>query len=397
MDGPLEGYRIVDLTAMVSGPIATMMLAEQGADVVKVEPPGQGDLVRAIGNARSGISPLFATSNRSKRSIAIDLKQSSGVELLKRLVSTADVFVQNFRPGTADRMGIGETVLREVAPNLIYVSISGFGEKGPYAQQRVYDPIIQARSGLAAMQRDRETGRPRMVRTILADKLTALTAAQAMTAALLARERTGEGQHVRLAMLDAMISFLWPEGMMQYTFVRDGDELGRKLPTLQIPELVFETSDGFITAATVSDREWEGFARAAQRPELVDDARFLTSTARLKNWDERLEVMGEVFSTDTTEHWLERLSAEQVPCAPILERHELLTDAQVAANELIEEIDHPQAGRIRHPRPAARFDRTPARVRGFAPMLGQHTDEVLAEIGITESELASLRAAGTVA
>jgi crotonobetainyl-CoA:carnitine CoA-transferase CaiB-like acyl-CoA transferase len=382
---------------MVSGPIATMMLAEQGADVVKVEPPGQGDLVRAIGNARSGITPLFATSNRSKRSIAIDLKQSSGVELLKRLVSTADVFVQNFRPGTADRMGIGETVLREVAPNLIYVSISGFGEKGPYAQQRVYDPIIQARSGLAAMQRDRETGRPRMVRTILADKLTALTAAQAMTAALLARERTGEGQHVRLAMLDAMISFLWPEGMMQYTFVRDGDELGRKSPTLQIPELVFETSDGFITAATVSDREWEGFARAAQRPELVEDARFLTSTARLKNWDERLEVMGEVFSTDTTEHWLERLSAEQVPCAPILERHELLTDAQVVANELIEEVDHPQAGRIRHTRPAARFDRTPARVRGFAPTLGQHTDEVLGEIGITEAELAALRAAGTVA
>ena len=397
MDGPLEGYRIIDLTAMVSGPIATMMLAEQGADVVKVEPPGQGDLVRSIGGARSGITPLFATSNRSKRSIVIDLKQSAGVELLKRLVSTADVFVQNFRPGTADRMGFGESVLRAVAPNLIYVSISGFGEKGPCAQQRVYDPIIQARSGLAAMQRDRETGRPRMVRTIIADKLTALTAAQAMTAALLARERTGEGQHVRIAMLDAMISFLWPEGMMQYTFVRDGDELGRQSRNLQIPELLFETSDSFITAGTVSDREWQGFARAAQRPELVEDARFATSTARMKNWDERLDVMGEVFRTDTTAHWLERLTAEQVPCAPILECHELLTDAQVAANELIEEVDHPQVGRIRHVRPAARFDRTAARVRGFAPTLGQHTDEVLAEIGLQESELAALRTAGTIA
>ncbi len=397
MDGPLEGYRIIDLTAMVSGPIATMMLAEQGADVVKVEPPGQGDLVRAIGGARSGITPLFATSNRSKRSIVIDLKQSAGVEILKRLVSTADVFVQNFRPGTADRMGIGESVLRAVAPNLIYVSISGFGEKGPCAQQRVYDPIIQARSGLAAMQRDRETGRPRLVRTIIADKLTALTAAQAMTAALLARERTGEGQHVRIAMLDAMISFLWPEGMMQYTFVRDGDELGRQSRNSQIPELLFETSDGFITAGTVSDREWQGFARAAQRPELVEDARFATSTARMKNWDERLDVMGEVFRTDTTAHWLERLTAEQVPCAPILECHELLTDPQIAANELIEEVDHPQVGRIRHIRPAARFDRTAARVRGFAPTLGQHTDEVLAEIGLQESELAALRTAGTIA
>ncbi|MCH7643787.1 MAG: CoA transferase [Myxococcales bacterium] len=397
MDGPLEGTRIVDLTALVSGPIATMMLAEQGADVIKVEPPGQGDLVRAIGNARSGISPLFATSNRSKRSIVIDLKQAAGVELLKRLVSTADVFVQNFRPGTADRMGFGESVLRAMVSDLIYVSISGFGETGPCAQQRVYDPIIQARSGFAAIQRDRETGRPRMVRTIMADKLTALTAAQAMTAALLARERTGEGQHVRIAMLDAMVSFLWPEGMMDYTFVRDGDELGRQSREPQLRDLVFETSDGFITAATVSDREWEGFARAVQRPELVDDPRFVAGTVRIENWDERLDLMEEVFRTDTTAHWLDRLSAEQVPCAPILERHELLTDAQIAANELIEEVDHPQVGRIRHIRPAARFDRTAARVRGFAPTLGQHTDEVLAEIGLEEPELAALRATGTIA
>jgi crotonobetainyl-CoA:carnitine CoA-transferase CaiB-like acyl-CoA transferase len=397
MDGPLEGYRIVDLTAMISGPIATMMLAEQGADVVKVEPPGQGDLVRAIGRARSGISALFATSNRSKRSIVIDLKQSAGVELLKRLVATADVFVQNFRPGTADRMGIGESALRAVTPNLIYVSISGFGEKGPCATQRAYDPIIQARSGFCFVQRDRETGRPRMVRTAVADKLTGLTAAQAMTAALLARERTGEGQHVRLAMLDATVSFLWPEGMMEYTFVRDGDELGRESRKPHLRELIFETSDGFITAGTVSDREWEGFARAVQRLELVDAPRFATSAARVENWDERLDLMGEVFRTDTTAHWLERLGAEQVPCAPILECHELLTDAQIAANELIEEVDHPQAGRIRHTRPAARFDRTAARIRGFAPTLGQHTDEILAEIGLQESELAALRATDTIA
>jgi crotonobetainyl-CoA:carnitine CoA-transferase CaiB-like acyl-CoA transferase len=305
--------------------------------------------------------------------------------------------VQNFRPGTADRMGIGESALRALSPDLIYVSISGFGEKGPYAKQRVYDPVIQARSGLAAIQRDRDTGRPRMVRTAIADKVTGLTAAQAMTAALLARERTGEGQHVRLAMLDAMVSFLWPEGMMQYTFVRDGDELGPQSGNPHIQELLFETSDGFITAGTMSDREWEGFARAVQRLELIDAPRFATSAARVENWDERLDLMGEVFRTDTTAHWLERLGAEQVPCAPILECHELLTDAQIAANELIEEVDHPQAGRIRHTRPAARFDRTAARIRGFAPTLGQHTDEVLTEIGLEAPELAALRAAGTIA
>jgi crotonobetainyl-CoA:carnitine CoA-transferase CaiB-like acyl-CoA transferase len=198
-------------------------------------------------------------------------------------------------------------------------------------------------------------------------------------------------------MLDAMISFLWPEGMMQYTFVRDGDELGRQSDNPHLRELLFETSDGFITAGTMSDREWEGFARAAQRLELIDDPLFATSAARVENWDERLDLMGEVFRTDTTAHWLERLGAEQVPCAPILECHELLTDAQIAANELIEEVDHPQVGRIRHTRPAARFDRTPARIRGFAPTLGQHTDEVLAEIGLQEPELAALRAKGTIA
>ena len=227
MDGPLEGYRIVDLTAMVSGPIATMMLAEQGADVVKVEPPGQGDLVRAIGHAKSGISPLFATSNRSKRSIVIDLKQSAGVELLKRLVSTADVFVQNFRPGTADRMGIGESVLRAVTPDLIYVSISGFGEKGPYAQQRVYDPIIQARSGLAAVQRDRETGRPRMVRTAVADKLTATHGRAGDDGGLVGARanRRGPARSTRHARCDGFLSLARSDDAV-HVRVRDGRRAG---------------------------------------------------------------------------------------------------------------------------------------------------------------------------
>ncbi|MBW2494631.1 MAG: CoA transferase [Deltaproteobacteria bacterium] len=184
--------------------------------------------------------------------------------------------------------------------------------------------------------------------------------------------------------------------MLHYTFARDGDEFGRRDHKSPIRDLVFETSDGFITAGTVSDAEWAGFARAAQRPDLIGDPRFATGTARVENWDERLELMSEILRGESTAHWLERLDAEQVPCAPILECHELLTDAQIAANGLIEEIDHPQAGRIRHVRPAARFDRTAARVRGFAPTLGQHTDEVLAEIGIGEAEITSLRAAGTV-
>jgi len=382
---------------MISGPIATMILADQGADVVKVEPPGVGDLVRGIGHSKAGISPLFATANRNKRSVVIDLKQPRGVALLGRLVATADVFVQNFRPGAAERMGIGEAALRAARPDLLYVSISGFGETGPYAGKRVYDPVIQGLSGLASIQGDRATGRPRMVRTVVPDKLTAMTAAQAITAGLLARERTGQGQHIRLAMLDAMISFLWPEAMMRYTFVRDEPATPAPTRTPQVRDLVFETADGFMTAGTVSDREWAGFARAAGRPEWIDDPRFSTGTARVANWDERLGLMQEVLRTGTTANWIERLDAEQVPCGPILTRAELLTDPQIAANGLIVETDHPQVGRIRQTRPAARFAATPAEIRTPAPTLGEHTDEVLAEIGVADSERDDLRAAGTIA
>jgi crotonobetainyl-CoA:carnitine CoA-transferase CaiB-like acyl-CoA transferase len=235
--------------------------------------------------------------------------------------ATADVFVQNFRPGTVDRLGIGEPVMREVKPNLIYVSISGVGETGPYSGKRFYDPVIQALSGLASIQRDRATGRPQMVRTVVPDKLTGVTAAQAITAALLARERTGEGQHVRLAMLDAMVSFLWPEGMMDHTFI--GDD-AKKRPRRGAPlrDLVFETTDGFITVATVSDAEWAGFARATGHPELIEDPRFKTGTGRVVNWDERLELMADVLGKGTSADWISRLDSEQVPCAPILARRD---------------------------------------------------------------------------
>jgi crotonobetainyl-CoA:carnitine CoA-transferase CaiB-like acyl-CoA transferase len=393
MAGPLHGLRIVDVTSMISGPLATMLLGDQGADVIKIEPPVTGDLVRGIGSARAGIAPIFATSNRNKRSVVINLKEPRGVELLKRLVGGADAFVQNFRPGAADRMGIGESVLREVKPDLVYVSISGFGERGPYRHKRVYDPVIQALSGLASIQGDRVTGRPRMVRTIVPDKLTAMTAAQAITAALLSRERTGEGQHVRLAMLDSMISFLWPEGMARYTFVDQERTAPRRAQTL---DLVFETQDGYITAGAVSDREWAGLARAAGHPEWIDDPRFKTTADRLVNWDGRLGLMADALKTRTSSEWLERLEAEDVPCAPILRRKDLLTHPQIVENELIVETDHPHVGRVRQTRPAARFEGMPAEIRLQAPLLGEHTDEILAEAGIRSSEIADLRAAAIV-
>jgi crotonobetainyl-CoA:carnitine CoA-transferase CaiB-like acyl-CoA transferase len=392
MPGPLAGYRIVDVTQMISGPMATMLLADQGADVIKVEPPGIGDLTRALGGPR-GMSPTFSVVNRNKRSVVINLKDRRGIELLEQLVAGADLFVQNFRPGVAEQMGIGEAALRRIKPNLVYVSISGFGESGPYVHKRVYDPVIQALSGLASIQGDPASGRPRMMRLIIPDKVTALTAAQAMTAALLARERTGEGQHVRLAMLDAVISFLWPEAMAAYTFIGAKNVVTRA----HARDLIFATVDGYITVGVVSDAEWLGLTRALERPEWLDDPRFKTPAGRVKHADARLELTAEVLQTRTSAEWLARLDAEQVPCAPILSRTDLFTDPQIAANALIVESDHPHAGRMRQARPAARFDGTPAELRSPAPLLGAHTDEVLTELGVSSEQLAALRTAGAVA
>ena len=393
MAGPFDGVRIVDATQMISGPMATMVLADQGADVVKVEPPEGGDLTRALGGAHRGMAPIFATTNRNKRSVVIDLKQPRGVELLGRLVERADVFVQNFRPGTAERMGIGEAALRARRPDLVYVSISGFGETGPYAGRRVYDPVIQALSGLADIQRDGETGRPRMLRLIVPDKVTALTAAQAISAALFARERTGAGQHVRLAMLDALIAFMWPEGMARHTFL--GRDVGVSRPP-NVRDLVFETEDGWITAGAVSNAEWEGLTRALGHPEWQEDARFATPAGRVKHADARLELTAGVLRGGRSADWIARLEAEGVPCAPILSREEIPDDPQVRENDLIVESVHPVAGPMREPRPAVRFARTPSELRRPAPQLGEHTDEVMAEIGLTDEERAVFRSAGAL-
>jgi crotonobetainyl-CoA:carnitine CoA-transferase CaiB-like acyl-CoA transferase len=384
MTGPLQGVRVVDLTSMISGPIATMMLADQGADVIKVEPPG-GDLVRHLGPNRHGLTATFLSANRSKRSLALDLKTPEGMAVLEKLIVSADVFVQNFRPGAIERMGLGEAAVRKLRPDIVYVSISGFGETGPYAHKRVYDPVIQALSGLAAIQRDGETGRPRMVRTIVPDKTTAVTAAQAITAALFCRERTGEGQHVKLAMLDTMIAYLWPEGMTGYTFV--GREVTASRAQLA-QDLIFATSDGYVTAGAVSDAEWQGMCRALERPQWLEDARFRTAQDRVVNVRERLALTAEVLATRSSAEWLARLDAEGVPCAPVLERHEVFEHEQARINETVGEYEHPVAGRIRQPRPAARFDRTPAGIQRPAPVLGEHSREIVTELGLDADALA---------
>jgi len=276
-------------------------------------------------------------------------------------------------------MGIGEDDLRKIKPDLIYVSITGFGETGPYAGKRVYDPVVQALSGLATIQGNRGVGRPRMMRLIIPDKVTAITAAQAITAALLSRERTGEGQHVRLSMIDATIALSWPEGFAGHTFV--GEEADHPRNALA-QDLVFETADGWMTAGAVSDSEWQGLTRALEHPEWLEDERFKTAGGRVAYAKERLDQTADVLKSRSTSEWLKRLDAEQVPCAPILPLSEVIRHPQVVESELIFETDHPVAGRIRQARAAARFDKTPTHLDRPAPTHGQHTDEILKELGI---------------
>ena len=391
-EGPLSGIRVIDLTSMISGPVATMMLADQGADVIKVDSLA-GDLVRGAGPNRSGITSTFISSNRSKRGLALNLKTPEGAEILRDLLRTADVLVQNFRPGTIERMGFGEAAVRALRDDIIYVSISGFGDVGPFAHQRVYDPVIQALSGLAAIQADGQTGRPKMIRTIIPDKTTAVTAAQAITAALFARERTRKGQHVKLAMLDTMVSYLWPEGMSGMTLV--GREVKAQRAQLS-PDLIFATEDGYITAGAVSDVEWKGLCKALDREEWLEDERFLTVNDRAVNATLRLEMTAEVLATNSSEFWLARLDTQGVPCAPVLTREDVLTHPQIEANGLLSEYEHPIAGRIRQPRPAALFDQTPAAIRRHAPGLGEHNAEVLEELGYNEQRRQQLIDAGVI-
>ena len=393
MPGPLHGYRIVDLTSNVSGPLATMILADQGADVIKIEAPDGGDATRAGGNRRAGFTASFLNNNRNKRSIALDLKKPAALQVLMRLIAGADVFVQNFRPGVAERLGVGEDAVRAVSPNIVYVSISGFGEVGPYAAKPAYDPVIQGFSGLATVQAGSDEARPRLLRTILPDKLTAITASQAISAALLARERTGEGQHVRLSMLEAVVAFLWSSDMGSQTFV--GDEPARQ-EAASAHDLIYDTADGYMTVAALTDRQWAGLAQVVGHPEWVDDERFKTSALRQKNIDARLELTQQALLPRPAAEWLERLTAAQVPCGPVLTRNQVIRHPQVEALGLVVETQHKKAGRLRQARAVARFSKTPAEIRYGAPTLGEHTEEILQETGYSAADIAGLRAAGAI-
>ena len=387
---PLAGFRVLDFTSMVSGPVAGAMLAEQGAEVIKVEPP-QGEQMRRGGSAHNGIPAIFYSCNRGKKSLCIDLKTEEGIGIVLDLFAASDVVLQNFRPGVVDRMGIGYEAARSRNRKIVYVSISGFGQKGPYAHQRVYDPVIQALSGATDIQADRITQEPAMMRTVVADKVTSLTAAQAVSSALLQRERTDEGQHVDISMLDATLAFFWPGAMASFTYAeKESDPKQHQWSR----DLIFETRDGFITAGAISESEWQGLCRALNRENLLEDPRFATPQVRAQHAEERLQEMAEAIGEFTSQEILERLDAHQVPSAPILTRKELLDHEQLQVNDSIQFVEVEGFGEVRQATPAARFGNKPVQLTEPAPQLGEHTVEVLESLGYSGDSIDSLIEAG---
>jgi len=390
--GPLNGVRVVDFTSIYSGPIATAILGDQGADVIKIE-PAEGDLMRRGMPQRGGVGASFAMMNRNKRSMVIDPRPDSGREILRTLIESADVVVENFRPGVMDRLGLGYDSLAELNPGLIFVSINGVGSTGPYAKRRVYDAVIQAVSGIAALQADPDAGRPQMVNTLICDKITSINAAQVISAALFARERSGRGQRIELSMLDAALNFIWPDGMFNYSFI--GDDVSQ-VPNLDHSIFVRQTADGYVAVMPVKAAEFEGTFKALGIGDLWGDPRFETPAARRENVDQLRAILDDAYLKFSTEEICERLEANDVPFAEINGREDVVDDPQVVAMGALQEFDHHLGGPMRQPRPQGRFHGTPAGLHRSSPGLGEHTDEVLAECGLNSAEIEALRSAGIV-
>lgn len=391
--GPLNSIKVLDLTSMVSGPLAAAILGDQGADVLKVEPV-HGEQLRHLGEPHNGVPASFFSCNRNKKSLAVDLKTEAGKDILWKLIDSADVLLQNFRPGAMSRMGFDESEVRRRNKRIIYVSISGFGDKGPYAHKRVYDPIIQGLSGATDIQADRSTGRPNMFRIILADKVSAMTAAQAVSSALFHRERVGEGQHIQLSMLDATVAFFWPEAMTGLTFAEKETDVTKTFSSI---DLIYETSDGFITISVISDKEWKGICEVLNCEELIQDERFVTSRARRQHSEERRSVIGEMVEKWTSEELLKSLDENDVPCAPLLNRMELMEHPQIVESQTIQKLEFEGFGEVRQARPAARFQLTESEIRSPAPKLGQHSTEVLGSLGYSKKTIDEYIALGTIA
>ena len=391
----MDGIRVLDLSIAVTGPYAVALLADQGAEVVKVERPGIGDIGRWIGVAVNGMSSLFLVCNRGKRSIAVDLQTPEGLDIVRRLAADADVIVENFRPGVLDRLGLGYADVTTDNPDVVYASLSGFGSEGPYRDRSVYDTVMQAYGGFAANQADPDDGIPVFLRQTAADKVTSLYASQAITAALFARASGKGGQRLEISMADAAVSFLWIDSAANEVLL-ESDNTQHSSFVAGFRPLQFLDGWGIVTPT--SDHDFAGMCKGLGA-EGYDDPRIATIAERVKNRDVLEPVLDMCYALAanmTMAEATERLNAERVPFAMILSADEVTRDPHAVAIGLFEEADHHVVGRTRMPRHPTRFAATPAHLAGGAPALGQHTDEGLAVLGLDE-QITDLRAANVVA
>ncbi|MEY2952898.1 MAG: hypothetical protein RLZZ401_985 [Pseudomonadota bacterium] len=384
MNQPLQDLNILDLSTVISGPMATALLADQGAAVIKVESP-EGDTCRMIGPAKGDLSAIYIAANRGKRSIALDLKAPASRPVLQALVRRADVVVSNFRPGVMDRLGLDDATLVSLNPRLIRLSISGYGAEGPAAGDKVYDAVIQAVAGVAASHRDQHTGSPGLVATLLCDKLTAMTAAQAVSTALYARERDGRGRRIEVSMLDAMLAFQWPDAMYNHVFI---DEPPPPFPEMGATQKPWKTADGFVATMAPQQAEFAGQCRALGRPDIADDPRFATLRLRNQHARELRALLEPLMARFGNEELQTAFRLHGAPLGRVNERAEVVADAQVQHNGSLVEIEHGALGRVRLARAAALFDGQPQPLPKGAAHIGEHGRAVLEELGFDATQIA---------
>ena len=393
--GPLAGMRVVDLTTILLGPVATQMLGDLGADVIKVESPA-GDAVRGAGPppVNDGMGAIFLTNNRNKRGIVLDLKDPRGLEAMMRLLETADAFVHNMRPQSIDRLGLDYPAVSARNASILYCGAYGFRRSGPYGHKPAYDDMIQAVSGLAALQA--VDGEPRYVNSVVADKVTGLHVAVAMLAALVHRAHTGEGQCIEVPMFETLVAFNMFEHLYGRTYEPPRGPMGypRALSPDRRP---YRTRDGWIGALPYTDRQWAALFEIAHRPDLAQDPRFKTLPSRLAHIDEVYATLGELLAERTSAEWLEAFDAANIPSMPVNRPDDLVDDPHLVGTGFWQTMEHPDLGTLRFPDVPARFSKTPGAIRHVPPKLGEHSVEILAGIGYERAEIDTLVEAGVTA